>query len=320
MTNFLNESFNHLIDMPFFLFVTLSAFVGLLVGSFLNVVIVRLPIMMQREESLFIWQYEQQNTSNAQVASASNQAPLDVVLPQDLQGKYTLYTPASHCPQCKAAVRWWMNIPILSYLFLKGRCASCKAVISWQYPVVECVAAILAIAVALSLGASVNYGAAMAMMLLLWALLALTVIDFNTQYLPDAMTFPLMWLGLLFNTQALFAPLSSAVWGAMAGYISLWSVCYGYKWLTGKQGMGHGDFKLMAALGAWLGVTMVLPIILFASFAGALIGGALIATRRVNSSAYIAFGPYLAMAGGVCALYGHRIVDAYWAYARFTPQ
>ncbi len=322
MIQFLNDCVNNLLDMPFPLFVMLSGLVGLLVGSFLNVVIVRLPIMMQREEALFIWQYQQQNQAASIEAEStdavSNPATLPDNLPQELQGKYTLYTPASHCPQCKAPVRWWMNIPVLSYLWLKGRCAACQHTISWQYPVVECAAALLAVVAAMSFGLTAGYGTAMLMMLFLWALLALMAIDFKTQYLPDAITLPLMWLGLLCNTQSVFTSLSSSVWGAVAGYMSLWSVCYFYKLLTGKQGMGHGDFKLMAAMGAWLGASMVLPIVLFSSFAGALIGGVLIATRRLNSHNYIAFGPYLAIAGGICALYGHQIIDAYLAYARIA--
>jgi leader peptidase (prepilin peptidase) / N-methyltransferase len=290
--------FDDFYALPLPVFATLAGVFGLLLGSFLNVVILRLPIMMLRNEQLFILEYTQQ------------------VIPDDLQGRYTLYTPASHCPVCKASVRWWMNIPLVSYLLLKGRCAGCKTGISLQYPVVECLAAVLGVVVALFFDEMLGRGMSCAIMLLMWALLTLTVIDFNTQLLPDVIVLPLVWLGLIINIGGVFTPLSSAVWGAVAGYLSLWSVCYGYKLLTGKDGMGHGDFKLLAALGAWLGVGMVLPIIFFASVAGSIIGVFLIKTGRLSADKPFAFGPYLAIAGALCAFYGERIVNFYLAYAR----
>jgi leader peptidase (prepilin peptidase)/N-methyltransferase len=260
------------------------------VGSFLNVVIARLPTMMERSERLFVLQ-------------ASGQAISD-----DLQGRYTLYTPASHCPQCKAPVLWWMNIPVLSYALLKGRCAHCKVAISWQYPAVELLAGAAGVVAALNFGVT---GKALAIIGLLWVLLTLTVIDLRTQLLPDILTLPLMWAGLLVNTQATVAPLSSAVWGAAIGYLSLWSIYQLFKAITGKEGMGYGDFKLLAALGAWLGVGMILPIVLFASLAGSVLGVLMIVSKRLQPEVPIAFGPYLAMGGVLAVYYGERAVTWY---------
>ena len=277
-------------SLPYEAFAVLVALLGVVVGSFLNVVIVRLPVIMHREEQRF-------------VLEANNQAVSD-----ELSGTYTLLKPASHCPQCKSTVRWWMNIPLLSYLLLRGRCASCKLRISAQYPIVELACSAAAVLAVVHFGVTVK---ACAAMLLLWALITLTVIDLNTQLLPDVITLPIMWAGLLFNTQALFVPLSSAVWGAVLGYLSLWSVYQVFKLITGKDGMGYGDFKLLAALGAWLGVGMLLPMILFSSLAGAAVGLALIALKRRDLTDAIPFGPYLA-AGGVLALfYGHQIMGWY---------
>jgi leader peptidase (prepilin peptidase)/N-methyltransferase len=281
-------------DLPLPVFVLIMGLLGLLIGSFLNVVILRLPTMMDRGERQFIW--------------LSHPHSQNAPLPDDLQGSYTLYTPASHCPKCQAPVRWWMNIPVLSFILLKGKCASCKTSIAWQYPIVELLAALCGTVSAFSFGVS---GAALAATALLLALLTLTVIDLNTYLLPDAIVLPVLWLGLLVNTQGLFTTLDSAVWGTVTGYLSLWTVYQLFKRLTGKEGMGYGDFKLLAALGAWLGVKMILPIILFASIAGALIGGLMILSKRLQPANPIAFGPYLA-AGGVLALfYGERIVTWY---------
>ncbi len=282
-------------DLPLSAFVCLAGLLGLLIGSFLNVVIVRLPEMMARDERLFVLQ-------------ASEQA-----IPADLQGRYTLYTPASHCPQCQAPVRWWMNIPLLSYALLKGRCAQCKGSISWQYPTVEILACAAGVLAALAFGVT---GKAIAIMGLLWVLLTLTVIDLRTQLLPDVLTLPLMWAGLLVNSQATLVPLSSAVWGAVVGYVSLWSIYQLFKALTGKEGMGYGDFKLLAALGAWLGVGMILPIVLFASLAGSVLGLAMIVSKRLQPEVPIAFGPYLAMGGVLAVLYGERVVGWYMGLMR----
>lgn len=281
------------LELP--VFAALLGLFGLLVGSFLNVVIVRLPVMMHREERLFVLQ-------------ASEQA-----VPDDLLGRYTLYTPASHCPRCQAPVRWWMNIPLFSYAVLKGRCAACQLGISWQYPLVELLACLSAVCAALAFGASPK---ALAVAGLLWVLLALTVIDLRTQLLPDLLTLPLLWAGLLVNTQSTVVPLDSAVWGAALGYMSLWTIYQLFKALTGKEGMGYGDFKLLAALGAWLGIGMVLPIVLFASLVGSVVGGLMIVFKRLQPEVPIAFGPYLAAGGVLAVFYGERVVAWYLGLMR----
>ena len=279
-----------ILDLPMPALIVLIAIFGLVVGSFLNVVIVRLPEIMSRSDKIAVLQYNEQS------------------IPDDLLGKYNLLTPASHCPQCKSPVRWWMNVPVFSYLTLRGRCAGCAKSISLQYPLVEVACALAAALAIFKFGA--NYPA-LAIIGLLWALITLTVIDLNTQLLPDIITLPLMWAGLLVNSQGMVVTLNAAVWGAAAGYMSLWAVFHAFKALTGKDGMGYGDFKLLAALGAWLGITMILPILLFASFTGALIGLSLIATGKRELSDKIPFGPYLA-GGGVLALwFGPSLVQTY---------
>ncbi len=288
-----------LFSLPLPVFAFILGLFGLLIGSFLNVVILRLPRMMDRGERQFVW--------------LSHPHTQDAALPNDLQGKYTLYTPASHCPKCQAAVRWWMNIPVISFVLLNGRCASCQTKISWQYPCVEFLAALAGVTCAFTFGAT---GTAIAALALLLALLTLTVIDLNTYLLPDVIVLPLLWVGLLLNTQGIFVSLNAAVWGAAVGYLSLWSVYQLFKLLTGKEGMGYGDFKLLAALGAWLGIKMILPIILFASLVGALLGGILILSKRLQPANPIAFGPYLAAGGILALLYGERIVAWYLAFLR----
>lgn len=280
-------------SIPLPAFVVMTAVLGLLIGSFLNVVIYRLPRMLEREERLFVWHSTHDDTQ---------------ALPEDLKGSYSLLRPASHCPTCQAPVRWWMNIPLLSYVLLKGRCRGCKTGISLQYPVVECLAGLAAVCAALAFGVTVK---ACAVMVLLWVLLTLTVIDLNTYLLPDALTLPLLWLGLLFNLSGVFVPISSALWGAVLGYLSLWSVYQLFKLLTGKEGMGYGDFKLLAMLGAWLGAGMLLPIILFASVSGAFVGIALIVSKRLQADKAIPFGPYLAAGGVLAIFYGERVVTWY---------
>lgn len=262
------DSFNTL--APFV--VLLSALFGLLVGSFLNVVIYRIPVMMERSWTQFAKEH------------------LDIELNQEELQPFGLMKPDSRCPQCEAPVRAWQNIPIVSYLLLGGKCGSCHTPISKRYPLVELLTSILFAVVAWQYGWSwVTLGG----LIFTAFLVALTFIDFDTQYLPDQLTLPLVWLGLLFNMKAHFVPLESAVWGAVWGYMSLWLLCFVYKLLTGKVGMGGGDFKLLAALGAWLGVG-VLPILIFMA---ALIGliGALVA--RVAKGQPFAFGPSLAVAG-----------------------
>ncbi len=293
--DFLN---NWVYGTPPAMFAALLGLFGLLLGSFLNVVILRLPEMMQREEERF-------------VLEASNQP-----LSDDLLGTYNLLTPASHCPQCKAPVRWWMNVPVVSYVLLKARCAGCAQPISWQYPAVELLAAVAGAAAALHFGVGAK---ALVAAVLLWALLTLTVIDLRTQLLPDIITLPLLWLGLLVNLSGSgFTSVHGAIWGAVAGYMSLWTIYQAFKLLTGKEGMGFGDFKLFAALGAWLGFKLLLPILLFASITGALLGIAMMASKRMSQEQAIAFGPYLATGGVLALFYGQAIVSWYFGFMRIS--
>lgn len=294
LVDVIDAAMNAIRALPLPALLGLAAMFGLLIGSFLNVVILRLPVMMDRAERQYVWQ--------------SHPSTSEHPLPTDLQGEYGLSKPGSHCPNCKAKVRWWMNVPVFSFIALKARCAGCGVAISWQYPIVECLSAAAAWVSVWVYGATAT---ALAVTVLLWALLALTVIDLRTYLLPDAIVLPLMWLGLLVNSGGKLTTLSSAVWGAALGYLSLWSIFHLFKWITGKEGMGYGDFKLLAALGAWLGVGMILPIILFASFTGALVGGVMILSKRLQPENPIAFGPYLAIGGVLALFYGERTVQWY---------
>jgi leader peptidase (prepilin peptidase)/N-methyltransferase len=261
------------------LFASLALILGLMIGSFLNVVIHRLPRMVEQE-----WQ--------AQCAWARGEEPTPVPY-------YSLAHPASHCPACQAPIRWHQNIPVVSWLLLRCRCAACQAPISPRYPVVEVATGLLFAYTAWHWGLGAQTLAAWG---LLATLLALAVIDLDTFLLPDNLTLPLAWAGLLVNLGGFFVPLEEAVIGAMAGYLSLWLVFHLFKLLTGKEGMGYGDFKLLAALGAWLGWKMLLPIILAASFLGAVVGISLILLGRQDRQRPIPFGPWLAL-GGIVALF-----------------
>ncbi len=252
----------------------LTVIFGLLIGSFLNVVIYRVPVMMERGWTQFAKEH------------------LNLPLTAEEEAPFTLSKPDSRCPKCHAPVKAWQNIPIVSYLLLGGKCSSCKTPISIRYPLVELLTGVLFGVVAWQYGWSwLTFGG----LIFTAMLIALTFIDYDTQYLPDSLTLPLVWLGLLYNFNGAFTTLQSAVLGAVCGYMSLWLLCYVYKLLTGKIGMGGGDFKLLAALGAWLGVG-VLPVLVFMA---ALIGiiGALLS--RVGKGQQFAFGPSLAVAGWV---------------------
>ena len=262
---------------------------GLLVGSFLNVVIHRLPRMMERE-----WQ--------AQCAELRGEPALEAA-------PFNLMVPRSACPACGHAIAWYENIPLISYLFLRGRCAGCATAIPLRYPLVELTAGLLAAGAAWQFGFGWQAAAAG---LLAWALLALAVIDLDTQYLPDDITLPLIWLGLLANLNGLFAPLGEAVVGAVAGYLSLWLVYHLFRLATGKEGMGYGDFKLLAALGAWLGWTLLPLVVLLSSLIGAVIGIALIALAGHDRARPIPFGPYLVLAGLVALFWGRPLMTLYW--------
>jgi leader peptidase (prepilin peptidase)/N-methyltransferase len=254
---------------------------GLLFGSFLNVVIHRLPIMMQRE-------------SDNYVASESGK-------PLPHTTRYNLVLPRSACPHCKHQITAAENIPVVSWLMLRGKCSNCKAPISARYPAVELLTGVLSALVVWKLGSG---WAGLSALFFLYALIAMTFIDADTQLLPDDLTFPLLWAGLLMNVNATFVPLQDAVIGAAAGYLALWAIYWLFKLATGKEGMGYGDFKLLAALGAWMGWAMLPTIILLSSVVGAVVGIALIVFAKRGRNNPIPFGPYLAAAGLIALLYG----------------
>jgi leader peptidase (prepilin peptidase)/N-methyltransferase len=269
---------------------------GLVVGSFLNVVILRLPQMMQRQwkrdccELLEIASPETENaTANA------------------VEERFDLAFPGSHCPACEAPIAPWQNIPVLSYVLLRGRCAACKKPIGLRYPIVESISGVVALAVALHADSWLTLGA---LLLFSWSLLVLAVIDFDTQLLPDDITLPLLWAGLLYNLLLGPVSIADAVTGAAAGYLLLWSIYWIFKLLTGKEGMGYGDFKLLAALGAWLGWQSIPLIILLSSLVGALLGIALIVLQGRDRAQPMPFGPYLAAAGWISALWGPELLVA----------
>ncbi len=269
---------------------------SLLIGSFLNVVIHRLPIMMERE-----WRKQAEEIIGSEPI-ADNPQPTT---------KYNLIAPRSACPNCGTQITALQNIPVISWLLLKGKCAHCAAPISVRYPVVELATARCSAVVAWRFGFTAHMAAGL---VLTWILIALCLIDFDHQLLPDDMTLPLMWLGLflsLFNGQVLPVIPTDAIIGALAGYLSLWLVFYAFKALTGKEGMGYGDFKLLAALGAWLGWQMLPLIILLSACVGAVVGIALIVIRGRDRNIPIPFGPYLAAAGWIAMLRGEQIVAWY---------
>ena len=262
---------------------------GLMVGSFLNVVIHRLPIMMERE-----WQQECQQF-------------LHPDQPPEALPVYNLAIPASACPNCGHQIRPWQNIPVFSYLLLGGKCAGCRTTISIRYPLVEATGAILAVLIGLTFGASWQ---TLVLCPVAWALLALTMIDLDTQLLPDVITLPLLWAGLMVNSFAVIVPLSDALWGTVGGYLILWTVYHVFKALTGKEGMGYGDFKLLAALGAWLGWLMLLPMIILSSLVGLVLAVGFIALNKQDRSEPMPFGPSIAIAGLIAMLWGQPLLSA----------
>ncbi|MCX4028328.1 prepilin peptidase [Endozoicomonas sp. SM1973] len=277
-------------------FILVSLFLGLIIGSFLNVVILRLPTMMKRD-----WQTQ---------CSEFLELPAPTMEP----ARFNLIFPHSHCPKCQAPVKAWQNIPIVSYILLKGKCANCQAPISIRYPLIEFASGLLAVAAAYYYGFSWQMLAASS---LFFAMIVLTMIDLDEQLLPDSITLPFLWLGLALNYFDFFTDLDSAVWGAIAGYLSLWSVYWAFKLLTGKEGMGHGDFKLLACFGAWLGWQMLPVIILLSSFVGALVGITMIGLGLKERNSKIPFGPYLAIAGIIACLWGEALLNNYLQIAKF---
>ena len=268
-----------------------AAFVGLCVGSFLNVVIHRLPRMMEAQ-----WRDEC-------AALAGSPDPDATLVPPP--PPYNLLRPGSRCPSCSAPIRAWQNIPVASWVWLRGRCAACRAPIAARYPAVELAAGAAAVLMAWRFGATPS---AMMAMVFAWALLALTFIDLDTQLLPDDITLPLLWLGLIVNAFGAFTDLRSAVLGAAGGYLLLWSVYWGFRLLAKKEGMGYGDFKLLAALGAWTGWQVLPFVVLVSAGTGAIIGGLLLWRSKSGADTRIPFGPYLALGGLAGLLFGRQAV------------
>jgi leader peptidase (prepilin peptidase)/N-methyltransferase len=315
------------------LYTLAAGLLGLLVGSFLNVVIHRLPKMMEHEWREQCAELAALDAERAAAASApAAGAPSGSGSPRTPPGlqtgasadataapKYNLITPRSACPHCGAAIGALQNVPVLSWLLLRGRCASCRAPIPARYPIVELATGVLSALVAWQFG----WGWESAFGLVItWFLVAMTGVDLDTQLLPDSLTLPLLWLGLLAaafvgrGAHTIPVDLHSAVLGAAFGYLSLWSIYHLFRLATGKEGMGYGDFKLFGALGAWLGWQMLLPVILFSAATGAVVGIAMILMRRHGRDVPMPFGPFLAAAGWLVMMYAPTLVAPWWALAR----
>jgi leader peptidase (prepilin peptidase)/N-methyltransferase len=271
----------------------LAAGLGLLVGSFLNVVILRLPRRLE-------WQWKRDAADILEQPEVYDPPPPGIVVEP------------SHCPHCRHRLSWYENVPLFSWLALGGKCRHCKAPISAQYPLVELLTCLLTLACVWRFGFGwQGFGA----IVLTCFLIALSGIDLRTQLLPDQLTLPLMWLGLIASLENLYIVPKEALLGAIAGYVSLWSVWWLFKQITGKEGMGHGDFKLLAALGAWAGLNGILPTILLSSLVGAIIGSIWLAAKGRDRATPIPFGPYLAVAGWIVFFWGERMIDAYLRFA-----
>jgi leader peptidase (prepilin peptidase)/N-methyltransferase len=279
-------------DLPLTVWIALAGVLGLIVGSFLNVVILRLPARLDA-----FWRQEAHDVLGLE-------APADDLPPG-------IVREGSHCPHCKHPLAARDNIPLFGWLLLRGRCRYCQAPISIQYPLVELLSGLLSAVVVWKFGPS---WAGLAGLILTWSLISLSGIDFRTQLLPDQITLPLLWAGLLLSLAPLFTAPAASILGAAIGYLSLWSVYWLFKLLTGKEGMGFGDFKLLAALGAWMGPMALLPVILLSSFIGAVVGGTLIAMRKHGREMPMPFGPFIAMAGWVWFIAGEQLWHAYMGF------
>ena len=273
-------------------FLTFTFILGLTVGSFLNVVIYRLPKILEQG-----WKTECRELLELEAES---------------NVQISLSTPSSACPMCGHKIRAWENIPVFSYLFLRGKCSACGTDISSRYPVIEFITGLLSVAIAWHFGVTLQ---ALGALLLTWTLISLSMIDFDHQILPDNITLPVLWLGLILNLFSVYTDISSAVIGTVAGYLSLWSVFWLFKLLTGKEGMGYGDFKLLALFGAWLGWQFLPQIILLSSLVGAIIGISMIIFRGRDKNIPIPFGPYLAIAGWISLMFGEEINQSYFRLA-----
>lgn len=278
---------------PWF-FYALAGIISLMIGSFLNVVIYRLPIMMERD-----WQQEYQHYFHPEQSTTKTE-------------RFDLIKPDSTCPKCGHRIRAWENIPLISYLLLGGKCSACKTPISARYPAVELLTGLLSLWAALHYGPSAQ---ALVAIVLTWLLVAMTFIDVDKMILPDQLTLPLLWIGLIASLHPVFVSPADAILGAAIGYLSLWSIYWAFKLLTGKEGMGYGDFKLLAALGAFTGWQGLLIIILLSSFVGAVFGIIIMIRQKQGKDLAIPFGPYLAIAGWLTLLYQEPIKTAYFNWA-----
>ncbi|WP_041454328.1 prepilin peptidase [Pseudoalteromonas translucida] len=292
------QSIIEVMQSQLWFYLTTIGLVSLCVGSFLNVVIYRLPLMMQHE-----WQGECRLLLESELKG--NKADES----ESLNSTFNLVKPNSTCPKCKTAIKAWQNIPVVSWLFLKGKCASCSNPISARYPIVEAITALLSLVVAYKLGATEQ---ALLYIAITWALVALTFIDIDHMLLPDQITLPLVWLALIAAVLGYTVTPTDAIIGAACGYLSLWSVFWLFKLLTGKEGMGYGDFKLLAVFGALLGWQSLLTIILLSSVVGAIIGIALLTIQGKDKATPIPFGPYLAIAGWITMLWGEQLQTSYF--------
>ena len=273
--------------------ITSAGLLGLLVGSFLNVVILRLPARME-------WQWKRECRDALELPLGEEPEPPGIVLR------------GSHCLKCGFTLKPWHNVPLLSWLALRGRCAGCGTAISLQYPLVELLTGLAFAAVVWQFGLGWE---ALVGLVFTGLLIAMSGIDARTTLLPDSLTLPLLWIGLLLSTQGLFVSMDQAIYGAVVGYLSLWTVYWGFKLLTGKEGMGYGDFKLLAALGAWCGLSGILPIVLMSAVVGAVFGSIWLAIHGRDKATPIPFGPYLAAAGWIQFLWGEQIIGAYLSYS-----
>jgi leader peptidase (prepilin peptidase)/N-methyltransferase len=300
----LQEALTLQADNPFF--TPMVAFLlGSAIGSFINVAVYRLPIMLTRDwqqQSLEI--LEDATGKNSLVAALARRLP-------NQETPFNLVVPNSTCPLCNVGIKPWHNIPIVGYFLVRGRCANCRKTISRRYPLVEAITAILTAVIIVILGPNLK---GLAGCFLLWSLITLSLIDYDTQLLPDNITMPFLWLGLVINYFGVITSFESAFWGACIGYMTLWTVFQLFKLVTGKKGMGYGDFKMLAMLGAWLGVQTVPLIIVLSSFAGAAIGGIMILFGR-DKAKPIKFGPFLAVAGFVALLWGNELIDLYFVFS-----
>src|SRR5690606_22722821 len=277
-------------------FVVVAVLLGLVVGSFLNVVIHRLPKIMEQD-----WQKQAREILHPDEPAAE-------------QPVYNLVLPHSHCPHCQTEIKPWQNLPLISYALLRGRCGNCRERISARYPSVELLTAVLSGVVAWQFG----FGwAAGAMLLLTWALISLSLIDADTQLLPDSIVLPMLWLGSMVNSVGLFTDIHSALWGAVFAYLSVWSVYWLFKLVSGKEGMGFGDFKALAMLGAWGGLQVLPLTILLSSLVGAVLGIIILKSRGDSNATPLPFGPYLAIAGWIAIIWGDWITGSYLRFAGF---